>query len=279
MTNKALKAVRRRRQVYKKYKDNKHPAYVKASTEAATLLHQARRNFEEKLALKIKDDKRSFFAYVRSKSKGTVKVGSLEDKHGHTIFESKEKAEILNEFFGSVFTKENTSQIPVAHPCFDISSADILTDVYIDSDVIAKKLQNLRSDKAAGDDHLSPRFLKMISQEIAVPLAIIFRRSLDTGCIPYDWKTANVTPLHKKGSRSQVENYRPVSLTSQLCKVLESVIRDELVNHLDKNSLLNTSQHGFRKGLSCSSNLLTFLESVTAHIDDNKSDMDTVYTV
>ena len=62
ITNKALKAVRCRRQVY-------NPAYVK---EAATLLHHARRNFEEKLALKIKDDKRSFFAYVRSKSKGTV---------------------------------------------------------------------------------------------------------------------------------------------------------------------------------------------------------------
>jgi len=116
----------------------------------------------------------------------------------------------------------------------------------------------------------------MIRQEIAVPLAIIFRTSLDTRCIPHDWKTANVTPLFKKGSRSQVENYRPVSLTSQLCKVLESVIRDALVSHLDKNSLLNSSQHGFRKGLSCSSNLLTFLESVTAHID-NKSVVDTLY--
>ena len=175
-----------------------------------------------------------------------------------------------------LFTKEDTSHIPVPDPCFDFSSADLLADVYIDSDVIAKKLQNLRSDKAAGDDNLSPRFLKMISQEIAVPLAIIFRTSLDTGCIPHNWKTANVTPLFKKGSRSQVENYRPVSLTSQLCKVLESVIRDALVSHLDKNSLLNSSQHGFRKGLSCSSNLLTFLESVTAHID-NKSVVDTLY--
>ena len=70
--------------------------------------------------------------------------------------------------------------------------------MYIDSDVIAKKLQNLRSDKAAGDDNVSPRFLKMIRQEIAVPLAIIFRTSLDTRCIPHDWKTANVTPLFKK---------------------------------------------------------------------------------
>ena len=72
---------------------------------------------------------------------------------------------------------------------------------------------------------------------------MIFRKSLDSGAVPRDWKTANVTPLFKKGSRHQVSNYRPVSLTSQICKVAESVLRDELVQHLDQNDLISKSNH------------------------------------
>jgi len=131
------------------------------------------RNFEEKLALTIKDDKRSFFAYVRSKSKGTVKVGSLDDKYRHTISESKEKVEMLNEFFGSVFTKEDMSQVLVPEPC--LHSIDKLTNVFVDPDIIANKLQNLRSDKAAGDDDLLyPRFLQMISHTLPFLYLLFF---------------------------------------------------------------------------------------------------------
>jgi len=99
---------------------------------------------------------------------------------------------------------------------------------------------------------------------------------LDAGHVPRDWRTANVTSLFKKGKRSQVDNYRPVSLTSQICKVVESVLRDELVHHLESHNLLQNSQHGFRKGFSCATNLLTFLETVTAYIDE-KSNVDAVY--
>ena len=123
---------------------------------------------------------------------------------------------------------------------------------------------------------MSPHVLRNISSDIASPVAIIFRKSLDTGCIPHDWRTANVTPLFKKGNRSQAENYRPVSLTSQICKVAESILRNELVQHLESNKLLHNSQHGFRSGYSCATNLLTFLETVTACIDD-KVNIDTVY--
>jgi len=112
--------------------------------------------------------------------------------------------------------------------------------------------------KAAGDDNLLPRLLKAIAVEIAYPIAMIFRKSFDSGSVPRDWRTANVSPLFKKGSRHQVSNYRPVSLTSQICKVVESVLRDALVQHLDMNELISESQHGFRKGYSCASNLLVF---------------------
>jgi predicted transcriptional regulator len=90
------------------------------------------------------------------------------------------------------------------------------------------------------------------------------------GCIPDDWRTANIVPIFKAGSRSKAENYRPVSLTSQICKVFESLIRDVIVDHLEANNLLNITQHGFRKGRSCLTNILSFLEEVTEGLDRKK---------
>jgi len=98
MTYKALKAVQHRRQIYNKYKDIKHPAYVRAAKAANTLVKQARKKFEDCLAKKIKDDRKSFFAYVRRKSKCNVKVGSLLNSNSQLISDATQKAEVLNDF-------------------------------------------------------------------------------------------------------------------------------------------------------------------------------------
>ena len=106
----------------------------------------------------------------------------------------------------------------------------------------------------------------------------IWRKSLDEGSVPIDWKTANVRPIFKKGSRKEAGNYRPVSLTSQICrpKLLESVVRDSIVNHLETNKLIADSQHGFMRGRSCLSNVLVFLDKTTRLTDEGKA-VDTVY--
>jgi len=177
---------------------------------------------------------------------------------------------MLNDIFSSVFTKELETDMPVLDNLCDAK----LVDISVTVDSIKSKLQKLKEDKAAGADNMSPRILNALCEEIAVP--IIFRKSLDTGCVPGDWRTANVSPLFKKGSRHKVDSYRPVSLTSQICKVVEAVFRDEIVQHLDKYDLIRNTQHGFRKGYSCTSNLLVFLESVTTAIDAGRN-VDTVY--
>jgi len=115
-----------------------------------------------------------------------------------------------------------------------------------------------------------------ISEEIVVQLTIIFKESLDTGSVPDDWRNANVCPTFKKGKRNSPENYRPVSLTSQICKLLELIIRDELVTYMELHHLIYNSQHGFRKGRSCLTNLLTFLDSVSSSIDSGNC-IDTIY--
>ena len=89
----------------------------------------------------------------------------------------------------------------------------------------------------------------------------MFNLSLE-GIVPSEWKEANITPLFKKESRKKPENYRPVSLTSVLCKLLETLITDHMVEFLVKHKLINTSQHGFLKARSCLTNLLWFLKKL-----------------
>jgi len=84
--------------------------------------------------------------------------------------------------------------------------------------------------------------------KITYSLLLIFRKSLNESLIPKDWKQANITPVFKKGSRNDVSNYRPVSLTSQICKLFESIICNVIVDHLESNLLIRDTQHGFRKG-------------------------------
>ena len=110
-----------------------------------------------------------------------------------------------------------------------------LWDIEITEKKILDKLERLRDDKAAGADVLVPRFLNGIKQELVTPLGILFRKVLDDETVPRDWKEANVVPIFKGGQRSVVSNYRPVSLTSQICKVFEAIVRGEVVEFLDKH--------------------------------------------
>ena len=87
---------------------------------------------------------------------------------------------------------------------------------------------------------------------------------------------ANVTPVFKKGSRSTLTNYRPISLTSLPCKIFESILKEKIVEHLDTHRLLNDSQHGFISHKSCTSNLLEYLEFVTNAIDSGQN-VDSIY--
>ena len=111
---------------------------------------------------------------------------------------------------------------------------------------------------------------------ISAPLAIIYTKSLEEGVVPEDWKCANITPIFKKGSKASAGNYRPVSLTSVLCKVMESILRDAIVDHLTVNKLLLPSQHGFMKSKSCLTNLLEYLDKLTKLVDEGHS-VDIIY--
>ena len=97
--------------------------------------------------------------------------------------------------------------------------------------------------------------------EVKKPLTDIFIKSLQEGKIPDPWKLANITPLHKKGPKTSTKNYRPISLTSVVSKLMEKIVRDKIMSHMEENGLFTKHQHGFSKGYSCVTQLIDVCEN------------------
>ena len=125
-----------------------------------------------------------------------------------------------------------------------------ISDINVTPESVKKKLLNLNPSKAQGPDGIPPKILKELSEELSWPLCTLFNLSLKTGVVPDDWKTAEMVALFKKGTKSDPGNYRPVSLTCITIKILESLIRDEIVTHMTANQLYSKCQHGFRRKIS-----------------------------
>src|SRR5664279_68235 len=143
----------------------------------------------------------------------------------------------------------------------------MLKDVTLTKTLILNKLKKLGINKAPGVDDIVPRMLIENSEILSEPLLYIYQSSLDNKTVPCDWKKANVTSIFKKGEKCLPCNYRPVSLTSHVCKILESIIRDCIIEHVKKYKLIRESQHGFVRKRSCLTNLLEFLEFVSNYVD------------
>ena len=120
------------------------------------------------------------------------------------------------------------------------------------------------------------KVLKEACNEIALPLVIIFRKSMDEGKVPDGWKVAEVIAIFKKGSSAEAGNYRPVILTSIVCKMMESLIQDHVMALMKEHNITCHEQHGFRQGCSCVTQLLQIMEMWTKMLEEG-ADIDVVY--
>jgi hypothetical protein len=143
----------------------------------------------------------------------------------------------------------------------------ILSECSLNIERVKKQLEKLNVSKAAGPDNLHARVLFELRDLIVTPLYMIFDKSLQEEKLPKQWKEAYIKPIFKKGSKHLPSNYRPVSLTSVCCKILERIIRADIMEHLENNNLLSTDQHGFRSGRSCCTQLLEIMELWTKFLD------------
>ena len=131
-------------------------------------------------------------------------------------------AQVLNEYFSSVFTTEDISSLPVQFIKFEGNKSEHLGQLFVTPEMIAQKIKKMRDNKSPGVDGIVPKLLMESVEQISTPLAKLFNLSLEEGIVPSEWKEANITPPFRKGSRNKPDNYRPVSLTSVVCKLLET---------------------------------------------------------
>ena len=144
-----------------------------------------------------------------------------------------------------------------------------LSSIHVTEEMVIKKLKKLDPSKSSGPDEIHPRVLKENATELAPALTVLYNNILTSHDIPKDWRTAIITAIFKKGAKSDPGNYRPVSLTCIICKILESIIYDFIMEHLIKNKLLSKSQYGFIGKRSASLQLLTVLQLWCNILDEN----------
>ena len=159
-----------------------------------------------------------------------------------------------------------------------ISGGPALEDISFSEKDIQEACAELKAASAAGADGVPAVLLKNCKMELSKPLFILWRASLDQGCIPADLLLVLISPVHKGGSRGLPKNYRPVALTSHIVKVFERVIRKALINHLEKNGFLPDGQHGFRALRSTLTQLLSFWDTILDELESGNGGVDIIYT-
>ena len=215
--------------------------------------------YENKIVGVIKTKPKVFYKYMRSKNKIKESVSALKDEHGKLSKSPKDAANLLANFFATTFTNEPMG--PLEEKCYKTCDS-FIEDLDITPELVKKHLSKLDQSKSMGPDGIHPKLLANLAPNIEFVQAVtlLFQKNYSSGKMPFQWKTANVTALHKKGSKTDPSHYRPISLTCILCKVYESIIRTHIFNHV-RNQITNL-QHGFFPARSCLSNLLESLDII-----------------
>ena len=254
---------------------SKKSRYKKISNTVKKLLRRAKKMFERGIALDAKRNPKKFWLHARSKLNTKTGVAPLLENsldQSSLRYDDKSKADLLQKQFLSVFTKESADNVPQLSPRTMLS----ITELSILEKDVLSKLQSINPYKSCGPDGVHSRLLRELAVQITGPVTALFNSSLQHGKVPDDWKKANISPIFKKGSKNLPSNYRPISLTAVLCKLMESFLRDHVMKHLVDNNLLSRKQHGFISGRSTVTQLLKYLHKCAQSVATGKV-VDAIY--
>lgn len=271
-----INLIKKKQKIHKKWKTyNRLSDYMEFSylrKEIKLLQTSCYKSYIDKTETNIKNNIKNFWSYIKSK-KGTNFIPDTLYYDNVTENDGLSIANMFNSFFQSVFENESanfSSDQPSSEP-----NSCIISKVEVNTEIVKKYLSALDASKGSGPDGVHPYFLKMCSNELANPLAFLFRLSLSRGVMPNIWKQSLVVPIYKNGDKHDITNYRGISKLSVIPKLFEKIIYDSLFPAI--RPFLITQQHGFINKRSTETNLCEFLDQVV-HGMDSGFQVDAVYT-
>ena len=274
------KKMKERAAAWKKYtiyqSDQNYRKYKTVRNEVNKLVKNDQIQYRKKLLASFKDNEKRFYGYIRRLQTRPVEVTQLKKSDGKTTSTDLEVAEELGMYFHEVYTREDTPLQPMNDDKLLTHEPFVDSVIDLSPEMVKSVLSKLQPNKAPGPDGLHPMMLRECANELAYPVSKIYAESFDSGILPTDWKSANISPIFKKGCKADPANYRPVALTSVLCKVMERLLRIGMLNYLEHNGLLSQHQHGFTRKRSCLTNLLETFEAWTDALDTGYG-VDVVY--
>ena len=279
-TSDLRKLIRKQNRLHKQRKrsTSANLKFLKFRKYVKIKLREAEQIYINGLCESLPSKPRKFWNFVKSKRCDYNGISVLKvDNDIYTC--DKDKAKVLNDQFSSVFKSDSYSAADVnINDKYNLNKSvnNILTDISIGANSVYKSLKRLDCSKAVGPDGIPTKVLKEAASELALPLSDLFNLTLQTGEIPQEWKLADIVPIFKKGSKDDARNYRPVSLTPIICKILERLVCDQLVKFLNYNNILVDNQHGFRAKRSCETQLLQCVNDWSLALD-NKNNIDIIF--
>ena len=228
-------------------------------------------DFEHNLSKEAKLFPKKLHNYIsnRNPARGTISEMKIDNVK---VNDNKLIATKFNEYFVSVFNKSNILQ---ENDILSIEQTkytnNIIQTVDFSCEDIDRYITKLNTHKTSGSDEMYATTLKEIKIFTLDPLQKIFTSSMNSGLVPDDFKIANISPIHKSGSKQEISNYRPISLTSIPGKIQESIIRDKIYEYLIQNNLINDTQHGFMKNKSATTNLLQFYDKIFQDYEEGRA--------
>jgi hypothetical protein len=248
-----------------------YESHRKLSNTLSKQIKLAKKGYEERIV--NSDNSKSLFKFVRRVLAIEAKEFRLKRADDTLTTSDYETANLFAHTFSHIYN-HTLSQSKL--PDHEVTPGRIITDVSFDRESILRKLQTIKPTACPGPDNISPSILRNCSHPLSFPLSLLMEQSFHSSTLPCDWRTAYITPIHKSGNRLEANNYRPISLTSSVVKIMESIIVDRLDSFTSEFAIIPKEQYGFTKGKSVETNLLSCLNDWSSLVDLGKS-VDVVY--
>lgn len=246
--------------------------FKSARTTAKQAIRNSHRTYVSEIVGEgLKDNPKVFWSYIKALRKEHVGIPTLRTSSGIPATSDHAKANALNDQFCSVFTHEDSTNLP---PC--TKRIPDMPDISFSVEGIIKQFKSINPNKASGPDLMPARLLKESAVECGDMFHHLFTQSYRCGTLPTSWKRALICPVFKKGDKSVPVNYRPVSLTAIPCKIMEHCVVSRIWEHLNHHHVITTKQHGFRNGMSCETQLIEAMNDWTTTLNKGKGQIDVI---